>query len=86
MSKFRTWMLSSLPRFIIGAGSLFAAPLAIAFLFLAQSDGDLSGKHAVFVVGLSAAGGVVWSLAMWFTVVAPLKKRLAIQRSGKPSL
>ena len=85
MLAFGKWMVSSLPRFIVGAGALIAAPMAILLLCLSQSNGDLSVRYAMILLALSAAGGVVWSLAMWFTFVSPLKRRLQRQRPDKPS-
>jgi len=73
MQTFRTWAISSLPRFLVGSGLLFTTPLLIGFLVI--SDSDLTLRFALLLTGLSVAAGIVWSLLMWFTVVLPLRKK-----------
>ena len=75
MTKFGSWMVSSLPRFLLAAGSLFGAPLAAGFVITAQNRGELTVRFLALILVVSAFGGLVWALAMWFPVRALIRKR-----------
>jgi len=76
MTKFGSWMASSMPRFLLAAGSLFGAPLAAGFVVTAHNRGDLTVRFFALILVVSAIGGLVWALSMWFTVRALIRKRL----------
>jgi hypothetical protein len=65
MTRFGAWMISSLPRFLLGAGPLFSVPLAMGFAVTAHDRGELTALFFFRIIVVSAAAGVVWALLMW---------------------
>jgi hypothetical protein len=76
MTKFGSWMVSSLSRFISAAGIIFATPLAVGFSVTAYNRGELTVRFLALILIVSAVSGVVWALAMWFPVRTLVRKRL----------
>jgi hypothetical protein len=74
MTKFGSWMVSSLPRFISAAGIIFGTPLAVGFIVTAYNRGELTVRFLALILIVSAVSGMVWAFAMWFPVRALVRK------------
>jgi hypothetical protein len=74
-ANFGRWAMATVYRYAIAIGGLWATPLFLYFSYDLYVNGNPSFAAFARIFVISAIGGAVWSLAMWFTVIAPLKSR-----------
>jgi hypothetical protein len=55
--------------------SFFSLPLSLIFLRINYLEGTLTPLWALRVILVSAVGGVIPALVLWYTVTSPLVKR-----------
>jgi hypothetical protein len=65
MTKFGAWITASLSHFVLGAGPIFGAPLAVGFAVFADGRGELTTPFLLRIIIVSALGGLAWALMMW---------------------
>lgn len=75
MHKTFLWVGKSLIGHCVFYQLVFALPIAATFLYLNHVDGTLTLTWAAHIALVSAVGGIIVAVSIWYTITLPRIKR-----------